>query len=63
MPQIENIQIIEVSPLRFLRACNDVELKEVWLLLQSKEFGSRIVLEDQEYVKQLQLVCNEVENQ
>lgn len=64
MAKIENIQVIEVNPEKFLRACSDTELMEVWLLLQRKEFGSKIVINDDvgnEYMTGIREICAEVE--
>ncbi len=65
MAKIENIHVIEVSPEKFLRVCSDTELAEIWLLLQSKEFGSRIVIDDDpvgnDYMKDIKKICAEIE--
>lgn len=46
MPTIKLTNEIEITPEKFLRACSDNELKETLLLLNSKQYASRIHLDD-----------------
>lgn len=42
MPKITQIHLIEISPEKFLEACNPVELQEIELLISSPRFQVRM---------------------
>lgn len=46
MPFIRQVNEIEITPEKYLRGCTDDELKETLLLLNSKQYASRIRLEE-----------------
>lgn len=46
MPIIQQLNEIDITPEKFLQACSDNELKETLLLLNSKQYASRIQLDD-----------------
>lgn len=43
MPKIQQIQVIDISPEKFLDQCTDAELKELDMLLDMPRFRSRLV--------------------
>lgn len=65
MYDMAKIDSINITPLSFLRACNERELQETWELLKRKEFAERIIVGDEpltsEYMTEIQRICAETE--
>jgi len=44
MPQITQVNTLDISPEKFLNACSKLELYETWLLMQSNRY-QKIIFE------------------
>lgn len=61
MPKIRQVNEIDITPEKFLRGCTDDELKETLLLLNTKQYASRIRLdEDSDIAYNLRDVAKEL---